>query len=147
MTLFECANPLNIASTDYVDCVITTVSGSLQNQINSAPGIWIELASFSTSISDENTIVTVSGLPEMDVLKVFVLVQGLYSDPAGSPFILYFNDDFNYLNYLGAGLIVLTSPNMLDVPTDSFIERTIVNIAENRKIVYTSGSFADSENL
>ena len=30
-----CANPLNIASTPYVDCVVTTVSGHLQEQIDS----------------------------------------------------------------------------------------------------------------
>lgn len=35
MTLFGCDNPLNIASTDYVDCVVTTVSGHLQEQITS----------------------------------------------------------------------------------------------------------------
>lgn len=29
-----CANPLNIASTPYVDCVVTTVSGHLQEQID-----------------------------------------------------------------------------------------------------------------
>jgi len=29
-----CANPLNIASTLYVDCVVTTVSGHLQDQID-----------------------------------------------------------------------------------------------------------------
>ena len=35
MITFNCANPLNIASTDYVDCVAGTVSGSLQTQIDS----------------------------------------------------------------------------------------------------------------
>lgn len=35
MTLFGCDNSLNIASTNYVDCVVTTVSGHLQDQISS----------------------------------------------------------------------------------------------------------------
>lgn len=30
----SCENPLNIASTPYVDCVVTTVSGHLQEQID-----------------------------------------------------------------------------------------------------------------
>lgn len=145
MTLFNCDNPLNIASTPYVDCVVTTVSGHLQEQISSSPGIWTELASFSTSIPNKDTMVTVSGLPPMDLLKIFVAVVGLDFDIGTSSFgfSVYFNDDTNNANYINNNRgVTVVNPNEADFfPANSFIERTILNLETTEKIPTVDGAF------
>lgn len=52
-----CANPLNIASTPYVDCVVTTVSGHLQEQISAIVADEIE----PSLVSDSSNLVITSG--------------------------------------------------------------------------------------
>lgn len=115
-----CDNPLNIASTPYVDCMVSTVSGHLQNEIDGLTGSWIHLTTVSGSIPDKDAEFVVGPFPEMDLLKILVYVTNGTSDNS-NPAVLFFNDDFDINNY-GLSLPYIAEPADLIFASQMFIE-------------------------
>lgn len=77
-----------IATDDYVDCRLTTVSGHLQNQIQSSPGIWEVLA--TEELSSASSTVTVSNIPNRDFLKVYLDI--IYDKSSSTKYFVRMND-------------------------------------------------------
>lgn len=102
MTLFGCDNTLNIASTNYVDCVVTTVSGHLQEQIdNHSHGVvYTDFSEAVVSGTTSRTNVISYTIPANTLLasnrplritSSYLVFQGAGS----SPQYLYFHGSFD----------------------------------------------------
>jgi len=94
MTLFGCDNPLNIASTNYVDCVVTTISGFLWKKI---PGIvYTDFSQVVVSGTTTRTNVLSYTIPAntiipgehaMKITSSYTTSQGTASNPQYAYFI------------------------------------------------------------
>lgn len=125
----------SLVTDNYVDCAITTVSGHLQNEIGSSPGVWEVLAVEELS-SDASTI-TVSDIPARDFLRVYIDTQRDKS--ANFVYYLRMNGDTgNNYTEAGAGFkdkIQIISESGSTNPNPTHLKSTIdiTNVADEIK--------------
>lgn len=135
----------SIASTDYVNCVVTAVSGTLQSEINAIiPGSWEILASSSASSLDKNTTVTLNSIPARDILKVFVHNSNFEGSVIGIRWAMGLNGDFTAANYMAGGKGVDVMTLRSDRDQSNGIEYTVYNVSGLKKIVRAVGHSFDS---
>jgi len=143
MKLFNCADGITIipisvttiGSTDYTDCVVTTVSGHLQSEIDSigSPG-WQVLGSATGTNLTLNDSVVLDNIPARDILRIIISSESVLGDPFGYVG-LNFNDDFEVNNYIAAvsptpagGITVSTAGTSADNFHSEMIVMNIVNL-------------------
>lgn len=134
----------NVASTAYVDCAITVVSGTLQTEIDNSPGAWEVLGSASLTNLTKTSTITISNLPARDVLKVFVYNSNFEASVIGVRWAMGLNSDFNSANYIGGGKGLDAMTLRSDRDQSNGIEYTIYNVSGDKKIVRATGHSFDS---
>jgi hypothetical protein len=138
----SCENPLNIASTPYVDCTVATVSGHLQNEIDSiVPGVWAQILNVSGSLSNVNSVFTTSSFPAMDMLQVFVRFDDLYISNDLPVLHTYANEDLDITHYSDYGTLfsIQTLNEELSLMESRYqLQGYIANSADKLKLLYNS---------